>query len=136
MSRLEHAREIAELARQLNIDRSGSPVDAILGHCRTRIDRWVAEAGGVTTVAQLERLVTQKLQMVFEEVWSDEDFARITEKYARGKKDPVFAVLRLKFDDPDNPTYGALVKRKNAAPDAPDRYVAVIDCRGYKALRR
>ncbi|HJZ56574.1 MAG TPA: hypothetical protein VKE74_16530, partial [Gemmataceae bacterium] len=64
------------------------------------------------------------------------DFDRIKAKYARAKKDPVFATMRLRFDDAENPTYGALVKRKNAGPDAPDRYVAVIDCRGNKLARR
>ena len=71
--------------------------------------------------------------MVFEEVRSDADFDRITEQYARAKKDPVFATMRLKFDDAENPTYGTLVKRKNVADDAPDRFVAVIDCRGSQA---
>jgi hypothetical protein len=44
--------------------------------------------------------------------------------------------VRLKFDDTDNPTYGALLKRRNVADDATDRYVAVIDCRGNKLARR
>ena len=111
-------------------------MDAILRHCRTRIDRWVAEAGGVTTIGQLEALVTQRLQMVFEEIRSDADFDRIKEQYARAKKDPVFATMRVRIQQPDNPTYGMLVRRKNAADDAPDRFVAVIDCRGGKLARR
>ena len=74
--------------------------------------------------------------MVFEEIRSDADFDRITDQYARAKKDPVFATMRLRFDDAENPTYGALVKRKNVADDAPDRFVAVIDCRGTKLARR
>ncbi len=136
MSRLERASEVADLAATLGLGGAADPVDAILRHCRRRIDRWVAEAGGVRDIRQLEALVTRKLQMAFEEVRSDADFDRIKEQYARGKKDPMFATMRLKFEDGDNPTYGALVRRKNAAPDAPDRYVAVIDCRGFKALRR
>ena len=44
--------------------------------------------------------------------------------------------MRFKFDDAENPTYGALVKRKNVGDDAPDRFVAVIDCRGGKLARR
>jgi hypothetical protein len=136
MSRMEHAAEIADLASDLGLAGVTNPVDAILRHCRTRIDRWVQEAGGVASIAALEALVTRKLQMVFEEVWTDEDFDRIKAKYATGKKDFVFAAMPVKFDDADNPTYGALVRRKNVAPDAPDRYVAVIDCRGFKALRR
>jgi hypothetical protein len=135
MSRLAAAPEILSLAEQLGVG-GGAPVDSILHHCRRRIDGWVAEAGGVRDIRQLEALVTRKLQMVFEEIRSDADFDRIKDQYARAKKDPVFATMRLRFDDADNPTYGALVRRKNAAPDAPDRYVAVIDCRGSKLARR
>jgi len=134
MSRLEHASEVANLAAELGL--GGAPVNAILRHCRTRIDRWVAEAGGVTTIGELETVVTQRLQMVFVEVRSNADFDRITEKYARGKKDPVFASMRFRFDDAENPTFGTLVKRKNVGDDAPDRFVAVIDCRGGKLARR
>lgn len=136
MSRLEHAAEVADLAAELGLGRGTNTVDAILRHCRTRIDRWVAEAGGVTTIGALEALVTQRLQMVFEEVRSDADFDRITDTYARGKKDPVFASMRFRFDDAGSPTFGALVKRKHVGDDAPDRFVAVIDCRGGKLARR
>src|SRR5205807_9135011 len=84
MSRLEHATEIADLAADLGLAGVANPVEAILRHCHRRIDCWVAEARGVTTIGQLEALVTQRLQMVFEEIRSDGDFARITDKYARG----------------------------------------------------
>ena len=106
LSRLEHATEIADLAAVLGLAGAANPVEAILRHCRTRIDRWVAEARDVMTIGQLEALVTQRLQMVFEEIRSDADFARITDKYARAKKDLVFATMRMKFDDAENPTYG------------------------------
>lgn len=135
MSRLEHAPEVVALAGELGV-RGGAPVEIILDHCRRRIDGWVAEAGGLTSIFQLEEVVTQRLQMVFEEVRSDADFDRITEKYARGKKDPVFASMWFRFDDAENPTFGTLVKRKNVGDDAPDRFVAVIDCRAGKLARR
>lgn len=136
MSRLDDAAEIVALAAELRLGSPAKPAEAIVGCCLRRLDGWVAQAGGVTGITSLESLVTRKLQMVFEEVRSDGDFARITDKYARAKKDPVFATMRLKLDDADNPTYGALVKRKNVADDALDRYVAVIDCRGKKLARR
>lgn len=135
MSRLDHEREIIALAVELGIG-SGAPVNGVLDHCRRRIDRWVAEEGGVTGIDALEALVTRRLQLVIEEVRSDEDFDRITEVYARGKKEFVFATMRSKFEDAANPTYGALILRRNATPDSPDRYVAVIDCRGSKLARR
>jgi hypothetical protein len=135
MTRLDHAPEIIDLAGELGVG-SGAPVDGILDFCRRRIDGWVSEAGGVTGIDALEALVTQRLQMVFEEVRSDEDFDRLTQVYARGKKEFVFAAMRSKFDDAANPTFGALVLRRNAGVDSPDRYVAVIDCRGSKLARR
>lgn len=135
MSRLDAAPEIIALADELGVGEA-APVDGILAHCRRRIDGWVDEAGGVATIDALESLVASRLQMVFEEVRSDEDFDRLTENYARGKKEFVFAAMRTKFDDADNLTYGALVQRRHARADSPDRFVAVIDCRGVKLARR
>ncbi len=136
MSRLDEAAEIIALAENLGLGLPAKPVQAVVCFCLRQIDCWVREVGGVARIADLEALITRKLQMVFEEVWSDEDFDRIKAKYATGKKDFVFASLRMRFDDADNPTYGILIRRKNAPADAPDRYVAVIDCRSSKAARR
>ena len=98
MSRLDADPEILALAGGLGVG-GGAPVGGILDHCRRRIDGWVAEAGGVTGIDALEALVTRRLQMVFEEVRADGDFDRLTEVYARGKKEFVFATMRSKFDD-------------------------------------
>jgi hypothetical protein len=135
MTRLDAAPEVLILAAELGVD-GAAPVNGILDYCRRRIDRWVAQAGDVTTIGQLESLVAQRLQMVFEEIRTDDDWDRLKEVYARGKKEFVFAGLRSKFDDDDNLTYGALVQRRNAGPGDPDRFVAVIDCRGTKLARR
>lgn len=135
MTRWEQATEIEILAGKLGIG-GAAPVDGILDHCRRRIDGWVAEAGDVTSIDALEALVTQRLQMVFEEIRDDEDFDRLTQLYAREKREFVFATMRSKFEDSVNPTFGALILRRNATADSPDRYVAVIDCRGSKQARR
>ena len=135
MTRIDAAPEIIELAADLGVSGT-APVDGILDYCRRRIDGWVVEAGGVSDIATLESLVTQRLQMVFEEIRTDDDFDRLTEVYARAKEDPVFASMRMRFDDATNLTYGALVQRRNAGPSDPDRFVAVIDCRGSKLARR
>ena len=136
MSRLVQEPKVIDLADKLGLGGRADPVVAILDSCLRRIDRWVAEAGGIRCIGRLEELVTRKLQMVFEEIRVDEDFYRIKEIYAKGKKDFVFATMQMRFDDGQNPTYGALVGRKNVADDAPDRFVAVIDCRGNKLARR
>ena len=113
MSRWDAAPGVRTLAARLGVG-GGAPVDGILALCRRRIDGWVAEAGGVTGIDALEALVTGKLQMVFEEVRADEDWDRLKEVYARGKKEFVFAGLRAKFEDAADPTYGALVRRRHA----------------------
>ncbi len=136
MSRLAEEPDILDLAKKLGVGAAADPVAAILESCRSRIDRWVAEAGGVGSIKHLESLVTRKLQMVFEEIRDDSDFDRIKQVYAAGKRDPVFATMRLRFDDEGNPTFGALVRRIDVLADVPDRYVAVIDCRGDKLSRR
>jgi hypothetical protein len=80
----------------------------------------------------LEQLVCERLQLVCEEIWSDEDLNAVIRKYiALGE--PVFASLRMQLDES---RFGTTVMRRNAAADARDRYVAVIDCRGSKAARR
>jgi hypothetical protein len=135
MTRWDQAPEIIELAAELGVG-GAAPVEKILDYCRGRIDGWVAEAGGVPNIEALEALVTGRLQMVFEEIRRDDDWERLKEVYARGKKEFVFAGMRTKFDDPDNLTYGALVQRRNVGDDDPDRFVAVIDCRGSKLARR
>jgi hypothetical protein len=136
MSKTRPAPEVSDLADELGLGRPADPVDAILGFCRRKIDGWVGEARGVTTVAQLEALVTRKLQMAFEEVRADEDFDRLKAVYARGRKELAFAALRVSFNDDKNPAYGVLIECKKAPPDATDRFVAVIDCRGGKLARR
>jgi hypothetical protein len=56
----------------------------------------------------------------------------LVKKYvALGEK--AFAFIRADFD---GGTFGATYRRINVGPDAPDRYVAFVDCRGEKAARR
>ena len=84
------------------------------------------------TIVELEALVCKKLQLIFEEFWSDEGLKDIIQKYTN-QGEHVFASFRDHFDES---RFAALVKRRMVATDAPDRYVALIDCRGPKAARR
>ncbi len=132
MSRLNQASEVIQLASELGVDWRHEPVANIIRHCTNRIRNWVGDACEVETIVDLEILVCQKLRLVFEELWSDDDLDRIINKYV-ALKEPVFATLRSEFDDH---TFATLLERRRVTPEAPDRYVAVIDCRGTKAFRR
>jgi hypothetical protein len=131
--------EVRSLAEDLGLNPGdGTPASieaSIVEDCRKQVDAWVAQEGAIRSIDQLERLVSARLQMVTEEISDDRDFDRLTEIYARQKRDPIFAVLRDHFDDTDNPIYGALIRRRKATIQDSDRFVAVVDCRGTKRRR-
>ena len=130
MSRLDQEHDVIALARELGL--GGNPVEAIVRFCEEKIGCWAADFGAVKSVAALEELVAEHLQVIFEEVCSDDDLERIIAKYvAQGEY--VFATLGHKLD-PE--TFGLTIKRKYCRPESGDKYVAVIDCRGEKVTRR
>jgi hypothetical protein len=130
MSRLDQEHDVLALARELGL--RDNPVESVVRFCEERIGRWAADFGAVDSVAALEQLVTEHLQLVFEEISSDDDLERIIAKYvARGEY--VFATLRDEFGPT---TFGLTIKRKHCGPESGEKYVAVIDCRGEKATRR
>ena len=130
MSRLDQEHDVIALARELGL--RGDPVEAVVRFCEEKIGCWAADFGAVESVAALEQLVADRLQLVFEEVCSDDDLERIIAKYvAQGEY--VFATLR---DELGPTTFGLTIKRKHCGPELGDKYVAVIDCRGDKATRR
>ncbi|MCZ6654733.1 MAG: hypothetical protein O7D91_17115 [Planctomycetota bacterium] len=132
MSRLDQESEVIQLADELGVEWRVQPVQNIIRFCLKKIGKWVGEAGSVTTIADLERLVCQKLRLVFEEIWTDADLDQIVRKYVP-LGEAVFATLKNEFDEE---TFATLVQRRNASQKAPDLYVAIIDCRGPKASRR
>jgi len=135
MNRLDYATEVIALAKELGVG-GVTPVENILIYYQTKIDGWVTSVGGVANIDDLEALVIRKLQMVFEEINSDDDWERLKDVYARGMKEFVFGGIRTRFEDDDNLTYGALVQRANATTTDLNRFVAIIDCRGNKQARR
>lgn len=121
---LDQEQEVVDLATKLGL--TGSPVASIVNFCQERIDAWVREAGGVTSIAALEAVVAGRLNLVFEEVYDESDFARLKAKYVP-MGEPVFAALHL---DLTADTFGTMIRLKNGT------HVAVIDCRGEKSARR
>lgn len=132
MSSLDREPEVRALADELGLRSPDRPVDAIVEHCRRRVDRWVAADGPVSSIEELESIVSRRLGMVFEDVWNDEGLDAVIDKYVR-LGEGVFKFLK---HDLEGPTYGATYRRNKVSPDAPDRLVAVIDCRGEKGARR
>ncbi|MCB9924876.1 MAG: hypothetical protein H6822_22030 [Planctomycetaceae bacterium] len=124
MSALDQEQDVVDLAEKLGL--TGSPVAAIINFCQDQIDTWVQESGGVTSVDELEAVVADRLNLVFEEVNEESDFDRLKAKYVP-MGEPIFAALKLDLTDD---TYGTMIRLKDGT------HVAVIDCRGDKAARR
>jgi hypothetical protein len=132
VTRLNNEPEIIRMASELGLSGSPDPTGDIVKFCVTKIQRWLAEAPPVSSIAQLEHLVCDRLQLRFEEFRSDAELAEIVERYTR-LGDPVFRKL---LDDFDEQTFATLLHRTAASETAADRYVAVVDCRGPKASKR
>lgn len=132
MSRLDEEPEVIEQARKLGLAGRGEPVAAVVGHCLARIRGWVGTDGPVSTIADLEAVVARRLRMTLEEVETDDELAALIRKYVK-LGEGVFAYLK---HDLDGETFGATYRRNTVPPDAPDRLVAIIDCRGEKGARR
>lgn len=132
MRKLEAEPEIISMALALKLDPQLGSVKEILNLCRAKIAKIAAKFGNLATLDELQSAVAAQLSVVFEEVWSDDDLTAVVKKYvAMGEF--VFADLPNQLDQD---TFASLIEREQVNAGAPDRYIAVIDCRGDKAARR
>ena len=125
MSALDQEQDGIDLAEKLGL--TGSPVEAVLRLCQEQIDSWVGEAGGVTSVGELEAVVADRLNLVFEEIHDADDLADLKRRYVQ-RGEPIFAHVVENDLTPD--TFGTMIRLKDGT------HVAVIDCRDEKAARR
>ncbi len=128
MSTLDSNQVIIKLARDLGLRGLDGPVTQIADHCSRQIQE-LATGIQIMSLAHLEQVVAERLNLEFEEIWCDGDVERLVQKYAVTLKDPVFATIRTHFNQD---TFGTTFLRKKQSPFDPDRYVAVIDCQGSK----
>jgi len=120
------------MAAELGLSWKLNPVGEIVNYCLAKIREWINEAPPIHTIGELERLVCARLQLSFEEFWSDSQLQELVARYTR-LGDPAFQGL---LDDFDDATFATLMRRKAVTASAADVYVAVIDCRGPKGNRR
>ena len=132
MKKLDQAPEIHAIAQSLELSTEGGAVSNIIHHCHQRIQGWLKDGKVIQSIQELERLICQKLRLIIEEVWSDEELNAACDRYLR-QGEVIFAHVRNDFDEK---TFATLVERKKITPKSVDRYVAIVDCRGQKGLRR
>lgn len=132
MKPLSEEHQIISMAHGLGIH-EGDCVEGIKEFCRCKVRDLISNAGPISSIDELERIVCEKLNVTIVEVWNDTDLAALIEKYARQEKNIGFAALRK---DLDAETFATLIRRKRKPGETDDHYVAVVDCRGEKGARR
>lgn len=132
MTSLSDEPKIISMAHALGVH-EGDRVKGIMEFCRRKVRALMAGAGTIRSIEDLERIVCEKLHLTIIEVWSDDDLAKLIEKYAKHEKDIAFAGLRRELTDE---TFATLLQRRRNEGESYFSYVAVIDCRSGKAARR
>lgn len=126
---LDEQPKVIGLANALQLD-VVSPVQEIRDFCKRKVERFSRRAAGLTDIAELQRIVCERLKMKVVEVWSDHQLVELMEEYV---EEPIFLTLPVQLS-PD--AFGVLIKLDRLALPGGPMFVAVIDCRGDKQFRR
>ena len=132
MSSFDQEPQVFQLAKDLGLDWQHEPAKAIIRMCLARLEEWIRDLDGIHSIEKLQQIAQDKLHLVLEEIWEDSELDSLVAKYVAAG-DYVFAHLKSSLD---NYTFAELLRRGNVPADAPDQYVAIVDCRGEKAARR
>jgi hypothetical protein len=133
MNALSRDPKIIGMARALKLN-GDDPVQGILAFCRKRVSKMLKSAASIQTIWDFERVVCAHLNLVIHEIWSDAELREFSARYARDEGDPKFAALSMELEGGD--TYGVLYQRNVLSEAGEFQYVAFVDCRGEKKLKR
>jgi len=125
--------KIIGMARALKLNGDDS-VQSILAFCRKRITKILKSAASIQTIWDFEKIVCAHLNLVVHEIWNDDELREFSTRYARDEGDPKFGALSMELEGDD--TFGVLYQRNVPNEAGEFQYVAFVDCRGDKKLKR
>jgi hypothetical protein len=125
--------KIITMARGLGLP-ADDAVNSIKSFCRSRIAKMLKSAASVQTIWDLEKIVCAHLNLVIHEIWNDDELHEFSLRYARDEGDSKVAALDMELEKPN--TFGVIYQRNKRNEAGEFQYVAFVDCRGGKALRR
>ena len=128
--RLSDALEIKKRAKELGLGRPRDPVKAIRDHCHQEVEKIRTAFGPIRDLNHLLEVVATSLDVRFEEIHTDHELQALSERYL-SRRELAFGLIEKELDEP---TDAVLIHLRHAEEWERD-YVAVIDCRGYKAWR-
>lgn len=121
---------IHRLAKKLGLGSPRNPEQAIREFCILEVQKLIKTLGRIDGLDKFLEVVSSGLGIKFEEVHNDVDLERISRKYLeRGEIN--FADLQRQLDDNTDAILATFNNRKSWE----HRYIAVIDCRGFKKIR-
>lgn len=127
--------KIIHIARELGVRKNADPEEGIRDVCFLKVEKIINEfivgnGGSVDSLDKLLDLVAAKIDLKFEEVFSDEDLDEIKNRYvSKGE----LAFLEF-MDEFDTDTDAILVELKKAK-SWEQKYLAIVDCRDIKKYR-
>jgi hypothetical protein len=133
MNTLSFDPKIIGMAHSLKLN-GDDPLQSIMAFCRKRVAQMLKAGGAIQTIWDFEILVCRHLNLVIHEIWSDEELQAFSFRYAKDEGDPSFGALGMQLEAHD--TYGVLYQRNVLNEAGEFRYVAFVDCRGDKKLKR
>lgn len=133
MNALSRSSKIIAMARALGLS-GDDAAQSIVSFCRSRVAKMVKSVASIQTIWDFERVVCAHLNLEIHEIWTDEELRNFSLRYARDEGDSKFAALDMELERPD--TFGVIYQRNKRNEVGEFQYVAFVDCRGKKALRR
>lgn len=125
--------KIIGMARALKLN-AGDPLQSIMAFCRKRVAKMLKSAGTIQTIWDFEKIVCRHLNLVIHEIWNDDELNAFSMRYAKDEGDPTFGALGMQLEAHD--TFGVLYQRNVLNEAGEFQYVAFVDCRGEKKLKR
>ena len=128
MKGLKDSEVIKKIARELGLKRFKDPEKAIREFCVRKVEKIIAPFTEIKNLDALLEIVSSGLGIRFEEVNDDGDISDLAETYAP-QGELIFADLARHLDEMTDAVLISLKKTRMW------KYVAVIDCRGFKKTR-
>jgi len=125
--------KIIAMARGLGLPAEDA-VQNILSFCRLRVAKLLKSAASIHTIWDFEKVVCDHLNLVIHEIWNDDELRAFSLRYAKDEGDRKFAALDMELEKSD--TFGVIYQRDTRTEEGEMQYVAFVDCRGAKSLRR
>jgi hypothetical protein len=129
MARLRSAPGVRKIAEELRLS-GNDPVSAILGHCRARVDSWIASFKGQITLPRLHQLIDEHLKLRNVVVRTDQELEDLIREQL-DRRELIFSTLKSEFA---SGTEAITIKLKNPVIGMRPN-LAVIDGRGDRARR-